>query len=300
MIEVVQPGPWTTIQDQGRIGLERFGISRGGPVDRFAAAAANQLVGNRPGAALLECTLVGPTLRFDRAATIAVTGGSCAGGAGWAAQQIPAQATLPIGRIRPGLRAYLAIRGGISVSRVLGSRSLCQRGFFGGGFGRPLQAGDRLPVGRLTAGAETFGPWPPAHRLPLAGPWEVRVIAGPHDDAFPTGAIRRLLDTACVITPQIDRMGMRLRAPALHLRAKEILTTPVPEGGMQVTPSGELIILLAEHQTTGGYPIIATVIDADLPLLAQARPGDTVHFRAASPAEAQRARGRLDRWLEAV
>ena len=122
-------------------------------------------------------------------------------------------------------------------------------------------------------------------------------MAGPHDDAFESSALGRLLNTACRVTPNTDRMGMRLASPGLHLRGDEILTTAVPEGGIQVTPSGELIVLLAEHQTTGGYPIIATVIDADLPLLAQARPGDTVHFRLVNEEEAARARARLNGWL---
>jgi len=299
VIEVIKPGTWTTIQDRGRRGYERFGIPAGGAVDRFSAAVANRLVGNDDDSALVECTLEGPRLRFEETATIAVAGGECSVRPGWAAQHVEAGTTLAVGRIAPGLRSYLAVRGGIGVPKVMGSRSLCQRGAFGGGFGRPLQAGDQLPVGRLIRHELAQRPWPQSHRLPLRGPWEVRVIVGPHDDAFSPDAFERFLNTACLVTPQIDRMGMRLHAPALRLRPGEILTTPVPEGGTQVTPSGELIVLLAEHQTTGGYPIIATVISADVPLLAQARPGDTVHFRAVTPAEASRARRRLSDWIGA-
>ncbi len=297
MIEVLKPGTWTTIQDRGRFGFERLGIPVGGTVDWFSAAAANRLVGNHGDAALLECTLEGPALRFESRAAVALAGGECSDQPTWTAQAVAPGTTLRVGRIAPGLRAYLAVRGGIAVRKVMGSRSLCQRGVFGGGFGRPLGSGDRLPVGRVVSGPAAAGPWPRAHRLPLRGPWEVRVLPGPHQEAFSADALRRFLDTACVVTPEVDRMGMRLKAPALRLPAREILTTPVPEGGVQVTPSGELIVLLAEHQTTGGYPLIATVISADLPLLAQARPGDTVHFRAVSLAEAQRARRRLALWL---
>ena len=122
-------------------------------------------------------------------------------------------------------------------------------------------------------------------------------MAGPHGDAFAADDFARFLNTAFRVTPRADRMGMRLQASGLRLHPAEILTTPVTQGAVQVTPSGEAIVLLAEHQTTGGYPVIATVISADWPLLGQARPGDTIHFRAVSQREAQRARGRLDAWL---
>ena len=297
MIEVLAAGSWTTIQDRGRPGYERVGVPTGGALDRFAAAVANRLVGNHPDAALLESTLTGPRLRFSSPTLIAVTGGTCTRVAGWRTHAVTAKQTIEPGPIRPGMRAYLAVRGGIDVTPVMGSRSLCQRGAFGGGFGRPLRAGDQLSIGEIIASDPTDGDWPALHRLPLQGPWEVRVMAGPHDDAFPTAALERLLSTACRVTPHADRMGMRLETPGVHLRGDEILTTAVPEGGIQVTPSGELIVLLAEHQTTGGYPIIATVIEADLPLLAQARPGDTIHFRLVIEEEAARARTRLNGWL---
>jgi antagonist of KipI len=297
MIEVIAPGSWTTIQDRGRQGYERIGVPSGGSLDRFAAAVANRLVGNHPDAALLECTLTASSLRFSAPALIAITGGVCARLVGWRTHAISADQTIDPGSIRPGIRVYLAVRGGIDVQPLMGSRSLCQRGGFGGGFGRSLRAGDHLPVGEMIAGDPKEDEWPSAHRLPMQGPWEVRIMAGPHDDAFPPAALERLLNTACRITPHADRIGMRLETPGVHLRGGEILTTAVPEGGIQVTPSGGLIVLLAEHQTTGGYPIIATVIDADLPLLAQARPGDTIHFRLVNEEEAARARARLNGWL---
>jgi allophanate hydrolase subunit 2 len=141
-------------------------------------------------------------------------------------------------------------------------------------------------------------PWPPSHRLPASGPWEVRVIAGPQGDAFAADALQRLGATACRVTPEIDRMGLRLETPGLRLQPQEILTVPMTAGAIQVTPSGGLIVLHVDHQSTGGYPVIATVINADLPLLAQARPGDTVRFRIVDEAEAARARRRLTGWLE--
>jgi len=298
VIEVVEPGLWTTIQDRGRPGLERFGIPSGGAADWFAAAVANRIVGNREDAALLECTAAGPTLHFAAEAVIALAGGVAAGAATWQPVRIARGSSLAVGAIAPGMRTYIAVRGGIDVPLVLGSRSFCQRGAFGGGFGRPLAAGDSLAVGQPADLEPMPSAWPEAHRPQPRGPWEVRVIAGPHQDAFAVDALERLSATACRVTPQIDRMGVRLETPGLRLRSGEILTTPVTAGAIQVTPSGGLIAMLADHPTTGGYPVIGTVIAADLPLLAQARPGDTVRFRAVDADEAARGWRRLTGWLD--
>jgi antagonist of KipI len=298
VIEVVEAGRWTTIQDRGRPGLERFGIPSGGAADAFAAAVANRIVGNHQDAALLECTAAGPTLRFASDAIVAVAGGYSAAVANWQAVTISRGSSLAVGTIAPGLRTYIAVRGGIDVPLVLGSRAFCQRGTFGGGFGRPLAKGDGLTIGRMAELEAMAGPWPESHRLPARGPWEVRVIAGPQQDAFSADALRRLGATACRVTPEIDRMGLRLETPGLRLQAKEILTMPMTVGAIQVTPSGGLIVLHVDHQSTGGYPVIATVISADLPLLAQARPGDTVRFREVDLDEAARAWRRLAGWLE--
>jgi antagonist of KipI len=298
VIEVINGGRWTTVQDRGRPGLEHFGIPAGGAADWFASAAANRLVGNQPDAALLECTAGGPTLRFEAECVVAVTGGEAPATVSWQPHHMARDSTLSIGAIGPGLRAYVAVRGGIDVPIALGSRSFCQRGAFGGGFGRPLAEGDRLAVGGLLDGEPWSGPWPGSHHPPLRGPWEVRVIAGPHADAFDASAHERFCAVACRITPEIDRMGMRLDTPGLRLQSHEILTSPLTVGAIQVTPSGGLIAMLADHPTTGGYPVMATVITADLPLLAQARPGDTVRFREVDAAEAVRAWRRLAGWLE--
>jgi antagonist of KipI len=298
VIEFVEPGRWTTIQDRGRPGLGRFGIPSGGPADWFAAAAANRIVGNHQDAALLECTAAGPTLRFRANAVVAITGGHSAEAANWQPVSIARGSSLALGMIAPGLRTYVAVRGGIDVPLVLGSRSFCHLGMFGGGFGRPVAKGDRLAIGRMAELEPMSTPWPASHRLPLHGPWEVRVIAGPQADAFAADALDRLRATACRVTPEIDRMGLRLETPGLRLQSAEILTVPTTAGAIQVTPSGGLIVLHVDHQTTGGYPVIATVIGADLPLLAQARPGDTVRFRPVDTEEAARAWRRVSGWLE--
>jgi antagonist of KipI len=304
VIEVIDSGRLLSIQDLGRPGYERFGVPPGGAADWFAARVANRLVGNHPDAAVLEITDSGPTLMFHEEAIVAVTGAGVELNAYdvrpfWRAQRIEAGRMLALGRLAPGLRAYLAVRGGIDVEPVLGSRSLCQRGQFGGGYGRPLRHGDALPIGNMVAGAASTRTWPLGHRLQPLGPWQVRVISGPHSDAFPAGALGRLTAVACLVTPAIDRMGLRIEAPGLRLRAESaILTTPVTAGSIQVTPSGELIVLFVDHPTTGGYPVIGTVITADLPFLAQARPGDTIRFGEVDPVEAARGLRRLEDWCE--
>jgi antagonist of KipI len=298
VIEVINPGRLTTIQDRGRPGRERYGIPPGGAADWFAAAVANRLVGNHPDAALLECTAAGPSLRFESDVVVAVTGARATGIESWAPEVVTAGSTLAVGAIGPGLRSYVGVRGGINVPIVLGSRSFCQRGAFGGGFGRPLARGDRFTAGALFDGEPLSNEWPAGHRLSIGSPWEVRVIGGPHTEAFDRTAFQRLTAVACSVTPQVDRMGMRLETPSLRLRADEIITVPMTAGAIQVTPSGELIVFLADHPTTGGYPVIATVITADLPLLAQARPGETVRFREVDLTESDRAWRRLAGWLE--
>ena len=300
MIDVVEAGRHSSIQDRGRPGFERFGISPGGVADWFAAAVANRLVGNAPDAALIEATVSGPTLRWEREMTIAITGADCPDASlpSWRATQADAGSVLRLGPLEAGLRSYVAIRGGIEVPVVLGSRSLCASGAFGGGPGRSLRMGDRLAIGAMEEAVPLQDLWPLSHRLPLRGPWEVHVIPGPEAGAFDRSALLRLSSTACLVTPAIDRMGVRLDTPGLHLEAAEVLTTPMTAGAIQVTPSGGLIALLADHPTTGGYPVIATVISADLPLLAQARPGDTMRFREVSLAEAARSWRRLTGWLD--
>ena len=302
MIEVIDPGRLLSVQDQGRPGFERFGVPAGGAADWFSGAVANRLVGNQPDAALLEFTETGPTLMFHQPATIALTGAHInphllEDDAGWRPYRIEAPRMIALGRVAPGLRGYLAVRGGIDVPVVLGSRSLCQRGHFGGGFGRALRQGDALPIGSMTSGPPSTRRWPQGHRLPSSGPWQVRLMRGPHSDAFSPDELVALTSTACLVTPAIDRMGLRVQAPGLRLHAPgSILTTAIAAGSIQVTPSGELIVLLVDHPTTGGYPVIGTVITADLPLLAQARPGDTIRFNEVDHLEAVRARRRLLDW----
>ncbi len=287
MLEVLEPGLLTTVQDGGRRGWARYGIPPSGPLDPAAFAAANALVGNPPDAAGLEITLLGPTLRFWRAAIVAVCGADFALTVGrrpvptWHALYIRAGEVLTFGERRRGARAYLAIAGGLALPPFLGSQATYLPGGFGGLDGRALRAGDRLPwhppiplpyarAGRV---------WPPQHRPPYSAAPTLRVILGPQDDYFTPEGIETFRSAAYTLTATSDRMGTRLHGPPIaHRAATDIISDGVIWGSIQVPPDGQPIVMLADHQTTGGYPKIAAVIQADLPLLAQSLPGDAIRF----------------------
>jgi KipI family sensor histidine kinase inhibitor len=298
LLDVIAPGLQTTVQDLGRAGYARFGVPPAGAMDSFAARAANRLVGNVDEAAVLEITLAGPSIQFRADTLLAVTGGDLSprlDGSevpGWTACRVPGGSTLKFGRRQAGLRAYLAVAGGIHVRLILSSASTYLRGEFGGHKGRALQVGDVLAVGAAPAGtAELEGrALPLAARPPYSREPVVRVVLGPHAERFPQSALDTLLGNAYAVGPASDRMGYRLQGPPLARREPaDILSQGLPLGGVQVPGDGQPIILLADHQTTGGYPLIATVIRADLPLLAQLAPGDRVRFRAVVVDEAQAA-----------
>jgi biotin-dependent carboxylase-like uncharacterized protein len=287
MIEVVAAGPLTTVQDLGRPGLAHLGVPRSGALDQPALALANRLVGNPPEAAGLEVTLSGCRLRAAVATSIAVTGAHCpvtvdGQAVGFAAAQpVPAGATIHIGRTRSGLRTYLAFAGGIDVPPVLGSRStdtLCGLG------PAPLRDGDLLPLGAPSGGSRSATSRQPAARSGEGRPGaqstvlEVRVVPGPRADWFTEPSLAGL---AYTVSPHSNRVGVRLTGPALgRVRDGELPSEGLVLGAVQVPADGQPVIFLADHPTTGGYPVIAVVHPADLPPLAQARPGATVRFRA--------------------
>jgi KipI family sensor histidine kinase inhibitor len=285
-VEVLQPGPLTTVQDLGRAGLAHLGVPASGAADVSSLRLANSLVGNEAGAACLEVTLGRLTLRFDSAAAIAVTGapvpvivGNEEFGTGTAVA-VPAGSVLRLGAPATGLRSYVAIDGGIGVPPVLGSRSAdCLSGLGP----RPLRPGDWLPVERprsplmkgLRPRPRAVGPV-----LPAAGTPELRVIAGPRDDWFGAAALDVLAAASFAVTPASNRTGLRLSGPALRRsRPGELPSEGMAAGSIQVTHEGQLILLLADRPTTGGYPVIAVVAAADLGLAAQLRPGQQVLFR---------------------
>jgi len=290
--EVVQPGLLTTVQDRGRSGYQKYGVPVSGAVDDTALRLGNRLVGNPPGAAGLEMTVLGPTLRFRADGVIALTGAETA--AELDGERVP-QATslrvragqvLGVGRCLRGLRGYLAIAGGIDVPVVLGSRATNLVAHFGGFRGRALAAGDVLAAGLAAAPAEALAgrTLPPDCRARFESPVTVRVVLGPQADAFTAEGVETFLGSTYRVTQQTDRMGCRLEGPTVaHRGAADILSDWIPPGAVQVPGNGQPIILLADRQTTGGYTKIAAAIAPDLARVAQCRPGDGIRFQAVTP-----------------
>ncbi len=289
-LTVLQPGPLLTIQDSGRVGQQRWGVPNGGALDPLALVLANRLVGNAAAAAGLEITAGMCRLRAQRSTVAALLGGQF--GAQLDGWSVPlgraflwrSGQELHIGARISGARAYLALAGGIAVPAYLGSRSTLLGGPLPGLAGRPLRAGDQLPlgVGQLSwAGAQLAAL--PCYALDAP----LRYLPGPHQHLFDTP---QLLDQArWRVSPHSSRMGYRLDGPPLTGAATEIASLGVVPGVIQVPPSGQPIVLLADAQTTGGYPIIGVVIAADLPRLAQLLPGDQLSFQPATLALAQAA-----------
>ncbi len=307
MIAVVKPGLLCTVQDAGRPGWRASGMPVAGAMDRLALAAANLLAGNEPGAAAVELTLAGGTWRFEAPALAALAGADLSATLDgsplppWSSFLAPAGSTLAFGACRAGVRAYLAVRGGVAVPPVLGSRSTYTRAAVGGLEGRALRAGDRLPVGRPTGRPPPPQALGPEERPPCGGGARLRVLLGPQEDRFTEEGIATFLGTAWKVTPQNDRMGYRLEGPAVRLRgAADILTDPILPGAVQVTGSGLPIAMMVDCHTAGGYAKIATIAGPDLRLLAQARAGDEVRFAACRQAEAVAALRAERAWIDGL
>jgi KipI family sensor histidine kinase inhibitor len=296
-VEVLEAGLLTTVQDPGRNGWRRYGVGAAGALDPRALAAANAAAGNAPGAAALECTVAGPALRFRAAAFFAVAGadlGAVLHRADLGAWRVPLGARV---RARPGnvlsfegrregCRAYVAFGGGLDVPVVLGSRATDLPGGFGGHAGRALREGDVLPLARPVGDAAS------ARATPLTAPageaTTLRVVLGPQDDFFTGDALRTLFASEYVVRETSDRVGCRLEGPALaHRAGSEIASEGMLPGCIQVPPDGLPIVMGADGPTTGGYPKIATVIQADRSALAQLVPGvSRVRFAAVTVEEA--------------
>jgi biotin-dependent carboxylase-like uncharacterized protein len=293
VIAVVKPGMLCTVQDAGRTGHRASGLPVSGAMDRLALAAANVLAGNGPGAAAVELTLTGGSWRFETSALAALAGAELAAALDgvalppWGSFLAPAGSTLTFGAARTGVRTYLAVRGGIAVPQVLGSRSTYTRARVGGLEGRALAAGDRLPVGRPRGRAPAPRALEPGTVPPCGGGARLRVLLGPQRDRFTEQGVATFLGAAWRVTLQNDRMGYRLEGPPVELRGgADILTDPVLPGAVQVSGNGLPIALMLDAQTTGGYAKIATIVGPDLRLLAQARAGDEIRFGACDQAEA--------------
>jgi KipI family sensor histidine kinase inhibitor len=300
-VTVVRPGLFTTVQDQGRWGHQSSGVSVSGALDLVSHRLANLLVGNAADAATLEVTLAGPELRIDREARVAVTGADLRATLDGAAippgvsRQCQAGSVLRFGERAWGARAYVAFDGGIDTPVVLGSRATHVGAALGGFGGRALAAGDRVRIGPVTgvgplhAIAHVKGSDPSASQrsVRISGGARLRVLPGPQDDFFAESAFAVLEGTRFVVTPQSNRMGYRLSGAAIpRVSDREMLSDAAFVGGIQVPASGEPVLLMSDRQTTGGYPQLATVITADLPLAGQLAPGDWVEFTRCTRAEA--------------
>jgi biotin-dependent carboxylase-like uncharacterized protein len=260
-------------------------------MDREAFLLANRLIGNADNAAGLECTLIGPRLAFTDERLIAITGADMApllNGAPaptWEGLRVRAGDVLRLGAARSGVRAYVAVAGGIETPPVLGSRATYVRGRLGGVEGRALRKGDRLPLGPTTAARPRRVP--PERVPPHGDEPEVAVVLGPQDDRFTARGIAALFEAPYEMLPQNDRMGARLRGPFIeHTRGHDIISDGVALGGIQVVGDGQPIVLLADRQSTGGYTKIGTVCSFDIGRIAQTRPGGRIRFRRVTVAEA--------------
>ena len=312
-IQVLDPGPLTTVQDAGRTGYAAQGYRTCGAADSYAYRLGNALVGNEPGAAALECTLRGATLQFTADTVIALTGAESPAALDdvrvpyYAPLFAKAGSVLQMSMASAGLRSYLTVSGGIATPPVLGSRSTDLKCRIGGLEGRKLAKGDTLPTGPCDAAAL----WQKitarhldhplrdkfvcngAHPLRLQGTQTLpllRAVAGPQNAAFTETGLRDFTHSVYTLTPDCDRMACKLTGPAIEMKhGADILSDGIAAGSVQVSASGQPIVMLADHQTTGGYAKIATVISADLPALAQLRPGQGVCFTFVTPAQAVQA-----------
>ncbi len=306
-LQVTNGGLMTTVQDLGRFGHQAIGIPTAGALDPDALRLANALVGNRQDMAGLEIRNLGPTLKVEAESVRVALAGTTA----------PLQIAGPPPRTVSALQSvrlergqvfsvgatgdtaccYLAIEGGFDIPFVLGSQSTYLPGAFGGIEGRPLRNGDRLPLTRpgvalrheCAAAANELGPFD----------GRIRVILGPQDDYFTEAGRQAFLGSDYTVSRYADRMGVRLDGPIIeHAKGYNITSDGIAPGSIQVPGTGQPIVLLADRQTTGGYPKIATVISADLPLLGRMRPGEKLRFEAISVAEAEQARHARERKLK--
>lgn len=278
---VLATGPLTTVQDEGRIGHASSGVTRSGACDRAAYRLGNRLLGNLDGAASLEVTLGGLVLAAEAALTLAVTGARCPGVPWNAPFRVDAGDEVRVGLPGQGLRSYLAVRGGVDVPAVLGSRSTDTLSGLGPA---PLRPGDRLPVGQHLGAPP--GVDHAATLEPAAGVVLVRVLPGPRRDRVGEAGWDQLLGSRWTASPHSNRIGLRLLGaelrPVAAWQGRELASEGLLRGAVQLPPSGHPVVFLADHPVTGGYPVIGYVVDgdrtSDVDRLAQVRPGQPVRF----------------------
>ncbi len=306
ILEILQPGPMTTIQDRGRFGFRKFGVPVSGALDGFSSVIANRLTGARDDAPVLEMTLSGPKMAVLSDCVISVTGAQMPLKVNgiekplWATVSLARGDIVQFGVAVKGLRAYLAVGGGIWCPRAMGSSSTFAAAGLGGMNGRRLLGGDRLLSSEPTNGVRSRM-LDRKFRPELCGELKLRSLPGPQDDFFNDG-LETFFSAEYTVTGKTDRMGCRLDGSVVTFRDQSrltIISEPSLPGCVQVPPDGQPIILLVE-QTVGGYAKIATVISADLDLVAQARPGDRIRFTRVSHLQAVNALRERKSMLESI
>ncbi len=298
-IQMEMPGILTTVQDQGRTGYMEYGVRTGGVMDRQSSRLANALVGNTNAAAVLEMTLMGITAVLEGEGTIALTGadmGACMDGIPverYQAIPVKGKCRLTMGMAKNGCRGYLAVSGGIDVPLIMGSRSTDVKCSLGGLDGRPLKAGDELHSGTdFAKDAEKAAMQKEIDALPHSVKFDtaptVRVVEGPQADWFSEEARSRFYGSEYKVSGESDRMGMRLEGESVEsLHGVDIVSDGIAFGSIQIPKNGKPIVMMADHQTIGGYAKLGTVCSFDLPKLAQLKPGDKVYFEKISVERAQ-------------
>jgi antagonist of KipI len=296
VLRVEKPGLFSTLQDLGRLNAMSSGVPPGGAMDQFAHRAANLLVGNDEGAATLECTLSGPTLAALRSCLVAITGADFDPRVNgepaqmWAGMFLAEGDRLSFAGRRSGARAYIAVAGGIAGDRWLGSLSTNMLAARGGMHGRLLAAGDVITVAGMPAAPAIAGRLLSPDDRPAYADHTLHAIAGPHARRLDSQGRKALFGGAFGVSRDADRMGYRLEGPMLDASGHELLSFGLAAGAVQVPRSGQPILLMADHQTAGGYPVVATVVSAALPVAAQLLPGDELSFSEISIEAALRLR----------
>jgi len=304
-IKIVNPGALTMVQDLGRTGYQQFGVPVSGCADAYSAKIANILVGNAQSEAVLECTMLGPTILFNCDEVIAIAGGDLRPAID--GQEVPCAAAIPVKAgqqlsfkgLRTGLRCYIAFAGGMDIPEVMGSRATYLKAKIGGFQGRKLQAGDEIGLRDAKAtlpkmeGRRVYNTFVPLLQ------YTIRVVLGPQDDCFTEAGIETFLNNQFKVTPSFDRMGIRLDGPDVQAKNDDynIISDGIAMGAIQIA-GGKPIIMLSDRQTTGGYTKIGNVITADFRILGQIKAGVNLKFQKVTVQEAQAAllmqRGQLE------
>ena len=289
VFEIKKSGPMTTVQDMGRYGYQKFGMPVAGAMDSFSFKMANLLLGDDQNNAVLEFTFQGPEIEFKEDSIISITGANAQpqingrNASMWRSLYVKKGNLLSFSGLGSGFRGYIAVKGGINVPKVMGSRSTYLRGSLGGYNGRRLKEGDILETAFSVDKPSFRERYLPDSYIPQYNDKKIRVIMGPQDDHFTEKGIRQFLSEEYRISSQADRMGYRLEGPAIeHKESADIISDGIVPGAIQVPGHGRPIIMLADRQTTGGYTKIATVVSVDLCKLVQMKPGRKIRFEMIS------------------